>query len=989
MTEFLKTVANHYKQLSVEEASKTGEPASLPLSRYVFCFPNHRSSLFFSRYLHEAFGGPCCVPATITINDLFGLFSNRCLADRTTLLFKLYQNYRILSQRSDKEEFDQFVFWGDMLLADFDDVDKYLVPADRLFSNIRDLKEIEAAFAGFEPEVIEVIQSFWRNYKPATTAEDSKREAFSQTWSILNDLYILFKRCLAEENLAYTGMIEREVVENKGLSFDKLPYHKVIFVGLTAISKAERMLMSRLLLEGRAEFCWDYADPLLKDRKSPMSSATFFTSQNLHDFPNALSDQELGEGLVPDQERKYSLYAVPSGVGQAQLARRILQSWLQNLPKFDPFRTAVVLPDEHLLLPMLYAVPAEFKKFNVTMGYGLNDTAVAAFVQNLANLQEACRHYDDRPDTFYYKQVQTLLQHNFTSAIVGEEAHTLSLKINENNLYQVPATVFGVHPFLQMIFRYINSADETIDYLLQILEHIMANDKLFSDTDYEFVYHYRATVEKLGKSVHEQNFSFTPRTLFMLLGKLINGVSVPFQGEPLQGLQVMGVLETRALDFDNVIILSMNEGIFPAKPSNNTFVPMSLRSAFDMPTQKHRDAVFAYHFYRLISRAQHVALIYDSRTEGMQTGEESRYIKQLRFLLGHTLKPRVISSNISTSTRNVIEVKKTPEMLLRLKQYIGPEGKGALSASSLKDFIKCPLRFYLGFVKGLREDEDVNEGVDQRTFGDILHNAMRQLYSKCEGKRVDSGLLKQYIENPDGEVTRAILKGFEEEMKVTQVEGYNLLVSRILVKYAVEILRHDLKLGPFEYLAGELKKKFLYKINDDLTVRITCVFDRIDRPLKEDGVIRIVDYKTGNSGLGARKLIFPDVASLFTSEEKGSSEAFQVFLYCLILASASNEQLKDFHIDRTVANHYVPHLYFVRDFKSSVNVDTRLLDNSGKSKIPVDDFAPYADEFRDQFRHLIERIFDPEESFSQCEDEHHCTFCAFASYCMKNKLTNI
>lgn len=984
MTEFLKTVANHYKQLSVDEASKTGEPASLPLTRYVFCFPNHRSSLFFARHLKEAFGGPCCVPATITINELFGLFSNRCIADRTTLLFKLYEIYRNLSQRPDKEEFDQFVFWGDMLLADFDDVDKYLVPAERLFSNIRDLKEIEAAFAGFEPEVVEVIQSFWRNYKPALSAEDSKREAFSQTWSILKDLYILFKRCLAEENLAYAGMVEREVVENENLSFDTLPYRKVVFVGLTAISKAERRLMSRLQLEGRAEFCWDYADPLLSDPKSPMSSASFFSAQNLRDFPNVLNKEELNSGLVADADRKYSLFAVPSGVGQAQLARRILQSWKQNLPKFDPFRTAVVLPDEHLLLPMLYAVPTEFDKFNVTMGYGLKDTPVSSFVQNLSALQEACRLHDGQVETFYYKQVQVLLQHNYTAAIVGEEAHNISKRITDKNLYQVPASEFCSDKFLQLIFRHVSTAEETIDYLLAILDHIMQHDSLFTATDYEFIYHYRATVEKLGISVRQQTFDFTSRTLFQLLAKMVNGVSVPFTGEPLQGLQVMGVLETRALDFDNVIILSMNEGVFPAKPVSNTFVPMSLRNAFDMPTQKHRDAVFAYHFYRLISRASNVVLIYDSRTEGMQTGEESRYIKQIRFLLGHKdLKTRVVNNDITTHSRNVIEVKKTPEMLQMLRKHLGPDSDRALSASALKDFIKCPLCFYLGFVKQLQEDQDVNEGVDQRTFGDILHHAMRILYERCEGKRVDSGLFKQYIDHPEGEITQAILDGFRKIMKIDHVEGYNLLISRILVQYVVETLRHDSKLGPFEYLIGEGKQKFLYRVNDDLKVRITCIFDRIDRLVTEENALRIVDYKTGNSHKGG-KLIFPDVEQLFTPDGKGSSEAFQVMLYCLMLHLAGSSELRKLKIEEK-PQRIVPHLYFVRDFNASSKIDTGLYAGASKSKVPVDDFATYASDFDNQLRALISRIFDPEEPFGQCEDDHHCKFCPFASYCMKNK----
>lgn len=982
MTEFLKTVAYHYKQKAMTEAQETGQPASLPLSDYVFCFPNHRSALFFSRYLHEAFGGPCCVPATITINELFGLFSTRQIADRITLLFKLYQIYTKLSKRADKEEFDQFVFWGDMLLVDFDDIDKYLVPAESLFSNIRDLKEIEAEFAGFEPEVVEIIQSFWRNYKPVSNDEDSKREAFSQTWSILKDLYILFKKELAAENLAYAGMMEREVVENKNLDLNTLHYRKVVFVGLTAISKADRKLMSYLLLNNRAEFCWDYADPLLSDKKSPMSSAAFFTAQNLHDFPNKLSESELQAGLVADKDRKYSLYAVPSAVGQTQLARRILQQWQLTQKNFDPFRTAVVLPDEQLLIPMLYAVPQELGTFNVTMGYSLKNAPVTAFVQNLALLQDAYRCKDGQKGSFYYKQVEPLLQHSYTSAIIGDKAQEISKKITAQNLYQVSVNEFEGNSFLMKVFKKVNTSEETIDYLHDILSEIMLHDDLFTETDYEFLYHYRATVDKLGNIVKKQTFSFTPRTLFLLLNKLVNGVSVPFSGEPLHGLQVMGVLETRALDFDNVIFLSMNEGILPAKPVSNTFVPMSLRNAFDMPTQKHRDAVFAYHFYRLISRAKHVAMIYDSRTEGLQTGEESRYVKQLRFLLNHQeLTARVLDSDIRTTERSKIEVRKTPEMLEMLKQALGPNGKKALSASALKDFIKCPLRFYLAYVQRLKEDQDVTEGVDQRTFGTILHNALCELYCKCEGKRVDAGLLREYVDHPEGEVTRAIQNGFREVLHIEQIEGYNLLISHILVQYVVETLRHDMKLGPFEYLVGEKTEQFMYKVDEGLKVRITCVFDRLDKVLSGNQALRIVDYKTGNSR-NLSKLQMPDIEDLFTSEGKGSAEAFQVMMYCLMLSQADEKILRDLHLTE-IPERMEPHLYFNRDFKENTTIQTGLTIGTSKEKVPVDDFAPYAEDFDTNLKNLIREIFDPNKTFYQCEEDHHCQYCAFAAYCQR------
>lgn len=1020
MEEFLKTVAIHYKDKSVAEARRQGVPASLPLSQCLFCFPNRRSALFFSRHLREAFGHACCVPAFTTISELFGLFSTRQVADRTTLLFRLFQIYDRLNQRPVHETFDQFVFWGDMLLSDFDDVDKYLVDADRLFSNVRDLKEIDAQFAGFTPEQIEVIKSFWRSFRPeGNYADDDKHVVFGQTWAILADLYHAFRQALADENLAYEGMMEREVVEAlKARSeeagddelFPALHYRKVVFVGLTAVSEVDRRLLQLLQLHGRAEFCWDYADPRLWAQGSKATSAAYFTRRNLQDFPNELSDEELARGIVPEEQREVSLYSVASGVGQTQQARKLLLDWQADQSRpFDPLRTAVVLPDEKLLLPMLYAVPQELDKFNVTMGYSLRNTPVAAFVGMLEKLQQSWRQ---EGGTFYFREVLPILSHSFTLGICGDKARALSKQIVDGNLFQVSPDLFADQPFLQCVFSPVDKADKALTYLLELLELLMkraardielhapsaedsqgqqmlnfdseepADVALFADTDYEFLYHYRKTVLQLQKEVQRfPHIAFSSRTLFMLLDKLVAGVSVPFSGEPLNGLQLMGVLETRSLDFDNVIILSMNEGVFPAKPVQNTFVPMSLRDAFGMPTQRHRDSVFAYHFYRLIGRAQRVALIYDSRTEGMQSGEESRYVKQLRFLMGHDdLEPQTVSGDIGVVDGTGFAVNKTPEVMTLL-DMCRQGGRRCLSATVLKDYIHCPLKFYLGFVRGLGQDDEVTEGVDSMIFGEILHEAMCELYAGCEGRQVDESLLAVYLKKPYREVTLAIHQKFREKMNIDQIEGYNLLIAQILVSYAVETLRHDKELCPFIYHGGERKHTFSYHAAQGLDVNIKCIFDRMDQPIGRGDTFRIVDYKTGSSSRG-KKLLFPQLDELFLSDGKGSSEAFQVMLYCLLLKQATPADLAQLRLAQR-PERVAPHLYFVRDFHPHLHAQTHLQIGTGKSAVPVADFAPYHDRMRDQLSQLISQIFDPQIPFTQCDNPKLCQYCPFINLCKR------
>lgn len=998
MEEFLKTVARHYLAKAAKQAAQTGEPATMPLSRYLFCFPNRRSGLFFARYLQDVHNGgpmpedcttrrPCCVPPMTTISELFGQFSQRHVLDRTALLFRLFTIYDRCSRRRERETFDQFVFWGDMLLSDFDDVDRYLVDADKLFANVRDLKEIDARFAGLTPEQIAVIRSFWKSYRPDVEyPEGDKREVFSQTWAILSQLYHEFRQSLSDNNEAYGGMLEREVVEeisrqDADQRFASFPYQKVVFVGLTAISEVDRRLMSMLRLNGMAEFCWDYADPRLQPKNSLATSAAYFSQSNLQDFGNELSPEELQVGLVAEKDRDVALYSVSSGVGQTRKAQEILLQWkAADGASFDPFRTAVVLPDEKLLLPMLYAVPSSFEHFNVTMGYNLKNTPIAAYVSQLADLQQS---YNSEKQTFYFRQVLPLLSHAFTLSLAEKAARTLSQRINKENKNQVPVAEFANDKFLSRLFHPVSTAEETIEYLTDILQTLMTHTS--DDVDYELLYHYHKTLSGLAKEVRSNAISFTTRTFFLLLEKLVAGVSVPFQGEPLKGLQIMGVLETRALDFDNVIILSMNEGVFPAKPSQNTFVPMSLRDAFGMPTQRHRDSVFAYHFYRLIGRAKRLAMIYDSRTEGMQTGEESRYVKQLRYLMGHPdLDAQTVVDEIGVVNETNIVVNKTPEVLELLCQCLGPQATRPISASVLKKYISCPLRFYLGFVRRLHEDDDVTEGIDSRLFGDILHDAVHNLYKGNEGQEIQASMLDKYIRNPEGKITQCVNQAFQKHCHVDTPTGYNQLIAGLIVDYIFEILRHDRKLCPFVYLAGEIRQTYLYDAGNGLQVSLMCVYDRLDMPLTGHGTLRVVDYKTGNSGKGS-KLVFPDVDDLFRSEGRGSSEAFQVMMYSLMLGQLSAGQLAECHLT-TVPEHVSPHLYYVRDFSSNPSVRTSLVAGTAKNGQEILDFAPYRQDFNQKLSALLTEIFNPDIPFAQCkEDSRECTYCPFATLCNRNK----
>lgn len=882
MIPFLKTVALHYRK----EIEANGP---MTLADCLFVFPNRRSGLFFTKYLGEGLSCPVAVPRTTTIGDLFSEMTQLHVADRTSLLFRLFEIYRRTSRRDDRDEFDQFVFWGDMLISDFDDIDKYLVDARQLFQNIRDLKEIDTYFAGYSDEFLSVIRSFWSNVMLPSSAKenDPKREAFLDTWNILFDLYTEFRKTLLSEELAYEGMIERQVIETlaqEGASLDALlpNYRKVVFVGLTAINKCERRLMSLLKLEGRAEFCWDYADPRLHV-DSVISSAAYFTKTNLSDFPNALSEEELQEGLVPDDQRHYQLFSVPSGVGQTNVARqRLIELGDQGMD------TAIVLADEKLLLPMLYAIPQGWEDFNVTMGYSLRRTPIHAEVQSLIG--------KDRSST--WQQAYAKLQE-----IVAPR--------EEDNVTA------------------------------------------------EFRACYRDTLERLQREAATHTIQFSAKTFFLLLQKLVAGISVPFSGEPLHGLQVMGVLETRALDFRNIIILNANEGILPAKPMSNSFVPMNLRSAFKMPTQQHKDAVMAYHFYRLMSRAENVTLVYDSRTEGTQTGEESRYVKQLRYLLNRNdLNPQTVSHNISIPQVEPYTVFRTPEVQAELQQFVNSSER-KVSVTALADYITCPLKFYLKNVKGLREEDDEEVIVDDRSFGNIMHNVMQQIYEPAKGKMVQADNLTHYLNNK-AEVLMMVRAELIKELHVDSVEGYNILVSEVIADYIIRILTHDRSLTPFTYISSEDRRYLAWTFAEGKYVTFKYIIDRID---KVNDTLRIVDYKSGSAK--NKKVNFATIDELF--DPKGCKEARQVMLYGAFLRRT--EQYKDVPI--------APNLYFVSDFRKGQKNTTSI------GKDPVANVAHFDNEVTELLNALLSEIFDSEKPFAQCDEPKRCKYCDFLDICKR------
>ena len=945
------------------------------IHRLAVVFPNRRAGLFFQKYLSEISEKPLFSPSILTINDLFMQLSGKHPADKIQMLFRLYELYKQRSGSS--ESFDEFIYWGEMLLNDFDDIDKYMVDARMLFRNVSDLKSLDDDFNYLSPEQVQAIRSFWSSFYPK--GDSPNQQQFLELWEILYDLYAGLRTSLAKDGCGYDGMIFREVVEQlEKEPMSDFPFDQVVFVGLNALSVSEERLLLALQKKGVADFYWDYVGPWVTD---PDNKASFFLERNLRLFPSRM--QLPATGPVQAEIR---VMGVPSAIGQAKQVYPILQALAdeQQLTDESALRTAIVLPDEHLLVPVLNAIPEAIQHINVTMGYPLAGTPVAALMEYILTLQKNIR-YIDRVPVFYFRDVLPILNHQYVMAAAPEEVSQLVKDMTTGNRIYVHAADLNRHELLSILFTPVQNTEELSDYLIHVLEALNAclrnnrpnpdDEEMISnstqttaDIEQEFIFHYFATVNRMKEVMREAKIEMRLDTYFRLLKRMTDLITIPFEGEPLSGLQVMGVLETRALDFDRLIILSMNEGIFPLKKAANSFIPYNLRRGFGLPTYEHQDSVWAYHFYRLIRRAKQVTLLYDTRTTGLQTGEVSRFVHQLRYHYQYPLIDELVVYDVASSAVPPISVQKTAEVEKLLSDFLSG-GPRALSASAINTYLDCPLKFYFSVLEQIQEEDEITETVERDVFGSILHKVMEDLYAPFKGKLVTADLLKLLRKDQPlltGTIARAFAELFFKSPVVRSLEGENFLTGEMIRKYAEKILEQDARFTPFHYIESEKKVRATITLSDKRVVQLKGFIDRID---SLDRVLRIVDYKTGSG-----KLEFESVEGLFDKEAKDRPKAvMQVFLYAWMY-----QQLPEY-----TGMPIQPAIYYLRTlFKRSFDPVVEQKKGRGKAD-KVNSFQDFASDFEDKLRQCLDEIFNLDIPFTQTETGKACAYCSFRGLCGK------
>lgn len=940
------------------------------LAHTAVVFPNKRAGLFFNEYLAQESESPIWSPAYVSISELFRSLSPWEVGDPVKLVCELYKIFRRETQST--ETLDDFYFWGEMLISDFDDADKNRVDTDKLFSNLQDLRNIMDDYTFIDDEQEEAIRQFFQNF--SIERRTALKERFISLWNVLGNIYKGFRESLASQNIAYEGMMYRHVIEH--LDVDKLPYEKYVFVGFNVLNKVEHTLFTQLKDAGKAVFYWDYDEFYMKENRQAVThEAGEFIRRNLRDFPSPLSG-ELFKNLSKPKEVHY----IASSTENAQA--RYLPQWIRNNLTTPEKETAVVLCNEALLQPVLHSLPAEVKHVNITMGFPLSQTPVYSFL--IALLELHTHGFNFKSGRYTFQSVVTLLKHPYTRQLTGQ-AELLEKELTRNNrFYPLPGEL-GKDEFLTRLFTplsgNLNLCIRLSETLQQVAGIYQANTSGTEDTDAfnqlyrESLFKAYTTINRFRTLIEEDELTVQSETFRRLLVKVLSTTNIPFHGEPAIGMQVMGVLETRNLDFRHLVLLSVNEGQLPKSGGDSSFIPYNLRKAFGMTTIEHKIAVYAYYFYRLLQRAERITLIYNTSSDGLNRGEWSRFMLQFLIEWPHPITRQFLEAGQSPQGTSSITVEKTPDVMRRMQSLfdVRANPKAKFSPSALNYYLDCPLKFYYRYVAGLSAPDEVSAEIDSATFGSIFHYAAEHIYKDLttHGKVINKEALETLLRNEvklQDYVDTAFKKLFFNvpQNEKPEYNGVQLINSAVIARYLKQLLQNDLRYAPFTFIASEMEVDEPIDIQTPKGViksRIGGIIDRMD---SKDGTLRIVDYKTGGDADTP-----PHVESLFIPDKKRSNYVFQTFLYAAIMCR------------KQPTMKIAPALLYIHRAATETYSLVIQMGEPRKPKEAVEDFSKYEKEYRERLQGLLEEIFNPEKSFTQTEIIEKCTYCDFKALCKR------
>ncbi len=826
------------------------------ISEAIFILPSKRAGAFLLNELAGLSKKSIFAPQIFSIEEFTEKISGLKSVDNTIAIFEFFEVYRNCTPKEELEDFETFLNWAQTLIHDFNEVDRYLINYKEFFNYLSEIQDINHWY--LQKEKTELVKNYLR------------------FWNTLPTYYEELKQQLLSKNQGYQGLIYREAASK---IHDYLQYNsrKHIFIGFNALNAAEEEIFQAMLEKMAAEVFWDIDEIFLQDQEH---GASLFIRDYLKKWPYYSSRQKKIAVKEYASEKNISITGVPKNIGQAKYLGEILA----NMEPSQLQKTAVVLGEEDLLLPVLNSLPPNVEALNITMGFPLKNAPLASLFEKLFQL-----HLHTEKE-YYYKDVLAVLNHPAVAGISEVPVAKIRKKINRQNLvYLSPRDFSGQTPtekssLLNACFGYWeDSPEKALENFLDIIQVIKKQLKASGDTlGLEFLYQFHVLFNKLESLIKEYPHIKNMKALYHFYKEIMSTQSLDFQGKPFQGLQLMGMLESRALDFENVIITSLNEGVLPAGKSSNSFIPYDLKKTYKLPTYREKDAVYTYHFYRLLQRAKNVHLLYNIESTGLGAGEKSRFLTQLEIEKqpAHHFKKQLIAPKVNVATTGPREVKKTAAVMEQLKNLAA----SGFSPSALTTYIRNPLDFYHQYVLGIREQEEVEETVAYNTLGTVVHDTLQEFYEPFE----DHFLSEKTILGMMKKVDLAIKHQFQKTYTRAPMEkGKNLLIFEVAKRYVLNFLKFELKRikdgGEIKILQIERNLKATVKINHlNFPVFLRGKVDRVEN---FNGITRIIDYKTGK--VEQNKIEIVDWESITTDYDK-YSKSFQVLCYATML-NASQE----------------------------------------------------------------------------------------------------
>lgn len=929
-------------------------------------FPNKRASLFLNKYLAKIAGKPIWSPAYITISDLFRNHSQLEVADHIELVCRLYQSYsKYVSTTANGTTtgLDNFYSWGELLLADFDDIDKNMGNAEKIFADLNSYQDLTTAPADMLTE--EQLQQLRRLFGYFAETQSEIKQRFAELWGKLLDIYTDYREQLQRVGLAYEGMLYRDVVERPVIDFK---YKHYLFVGFNMMQLVEQQLFLRLKNEGKALFYWDFDNYYVDSKKNTAKNeAGVYISKYLIDFPNALSnkDYDLYDNLSQSKDITY-LSAQTENI-QAQYVAQ----WLKENGRAEAGeQTAIVLADEKLLPIVVNNLPSGLT-INITTGYPLYLSPAASMLNLLLTLRLELQTTNGT--TYRLRTVNRLLTHPFASYI-SNKALKLKEQLSKDKNYYPSAQQLSLDEGLSLLFQQPvdnNDIGETMAWVANVAEYIGKHSSDNTDAFFqESLFRIYTLTNRLKLLIDNGILQASAQTLERLISQIVNSTSVPFHGEPAEGIQVMGVLETRNLDFEHILFLSCNEGNIPKGVNDSSFIPYSIRKFHSLTTIDNKIAIYAYYFYRLLQRASDITLTYNTSTEGTHTSEMSRFMLQLMVEAPHNIKRKSIMAQQTPKTIKQKEIEKNEAIMA--KMLTPKDGKDCIfiSPSAISTYLRCKLKYYYMYVVGLKENEDVeDDDIDARTFGNIFHTAAEYLYKDYKDRILQKTDLAAIAKHIDKYVEDAFVKViYEQDPKKTRLKSLNGLQeinSMVIKKYLRKLVELDSKYAPITILGTEkwVSKVHNIKVGDKvIPCSIGGIIDRLDR-IENTNTIRIVDYKTGHYPSQWPKSL-EDLFEPTNQTNQPKGYYIQTMLYSTIVKSMmpeANVSPALIYMQKMGVKDYNPTLKF--------------------GKQDINDISLYEKEYTELLEGLVAEILNVDTPFTPTEDHNICENCAFAQLC--------